>query len=849
MEVPGFASRDVGPEITDGDRSDAGAFPHERVRKHWLSKLEFAEAVNRQNKKDGEEAAAWFEGGVDNEWKGTDPDFWNGIQVATNTWHRDVNILTSFLLHSDPRILVNATKGEEFEPTAKAMEKLAMKTYREMRYRDETKRALIEALFRNRSFVFQGWDSYRGLPTIRWCAEEVYLDPDSFGDIKRAGWIAEQYTARLEDLLDDPEIAEDIKKDLKEKKNLHQFTRPDQDRTVNEGGMSPTSDPRVWDNQPGFTKIVAYRIFSREGLLPGYRGEKKEEIVEVDPGFDSNPHLPVPPPERPIDAAPAPQKSDPIDSGRRKFILLIKGYDKVVKVSDWHMNHFDRDEFPYEMLKLTELPGDLNGVPTFKIVRPLLRTMNYIISFEMAEARATARRLIEADTGKIVEAGEFEKIESGKHLEVIKTSGVGAINMVEFKGRNPRNIEFYQLMRQMHDEVTGVNDTIRGQATVEKTATESNLLHDSAQAAFSSLTDAVEVFHENIARRTVMALQRYVPTQTVFAPCEECGVPCETCLENGELTPDCPQCGGIGITKGPGFVAGKELSQMTMAGPMAVPCEKCQGSGLDNEAVAEGRPIQKGADWWLPPELAQAWRGDITVEQIRTEVAIEVEPGSTRRDYHERRFTLVQQLYQLLQPMYTQMQLIRPLSELTEEVVKATELPNAEALAPTQDEWMQSIQMLQAQAMAAAGPSPEDQANQKQQEADAQAQEKALEAEESHRRDMEKQEAAAALKQQELDAHAAIENRKIDISERQAQAEAAPADLTNVIAQAAQTVALLGGAISEVHSASTEIAGAVAALAQAAEALKVAAAAPKRVVMNRAPGGRIESAEIVSEAA
>lgn len=775
-------------------------FPHKAVHDLWKARVDCGADATKTNRKAYKEAREWFRGGKA-EWRfeGADSICSPQLRVSANAWYRMVTILISHLSSNDPRVLVEPAKGVEFEPFAKAAQKLAQAAYREQKYRLEIQKALVEAILRNRSYVFQGWDSHRWLPTIRWCEDEVYIDPDSGGDLKNAQWVAEQYTAKLDTLLNDDEITDETKELLRTTTSAHVNSR---DRTPGEDGAPEAMDAgaKSWDAQPGFKKVVAYKVYSREGLLPGGQTTEGDSVNEseipawmqgVSPFRGGN--------DRPNDASPESQAPDPIDAaGRRVQLLLVKGIDRVIKAVPWHMDHFDRDEFPYVRLQFSWCPDDPDGVTLFQIMRPLFIAKNGIISFAMADSKLSAQRRIGIDETVVVDEAERAKITNGKHLEAYLKRGPNGVTVDEFGAKNPTSLNLLPEIDSLISDTSGVTDVLKGQSgAVEKTKAEAIMLNDSANAALAYLENPFEVFNEDVSRLTVMAEQRYIKRATAYEPCPMCAQPCAACDGLGEVDGgECDDCCGKGATKGAGQSVVEAPMEPMLAGRFSgvpLPCPCCQGSGWAPGAQKSG-PLRKGADWWLSTADAAAWRDDLSLEQIRSEVIVSIEAGSTRRDYRERRVGLLNNLYDRLGQEYRDQGLQRPLAYLRREMVMATELPNAEAALPTPEEdakiqaktdAMQQAQLMQAQAAAQAPPQPDPQQIAAQQQAEAQA---AAQAQQQAQADQAEKQARVQIDVQAQQQKAALEQQRLqlDTAERAGRAQLE----TQKLALEAQKIAL-----------------------------------------------------------
>lgn len=718
-------------------------FPHERVLKLWNARIKYSERQGKDNRDDHAQAVAFYRGG-EGEWEGVSNKDWSGPKVSANIWARDVTLLTCYMLGSDPRILARSHKGDDLQPTAEAVAALGNYSYKELKYRVEIGSAMIEALLRNKSYVFQGWNSRMWLPTWRWCDGEVFLDPDANGDMKRARWVAEEYTANLEDLLEDEDIADDVKQELRARKNIQ---RPTVDRSAREKeDSSDANHDSPWDGQPGFTKLICYRVFSRSGVMPRQMADDNT-VPDATPIFNDaasrSPHealgngavseLTPPHPTPAFDAPPRARDFDAIDVDRNIAMLLVKGYDKVVKLGSWHMDHFGDTDWPYVRLQFNKLPRDEDGVPMFKLLKPLFVYINMILSIGLTDARDSSRRIFGIDTQKVKSAEDIETIVNGPHLAFFKSDGQGAVEQVEFSARNEKYMELLPRLKEMHDEASGVTDTMRGQSNVEKTAAEAQILDAKSEAALASIDEALETFQNDISRLSLMAIQRYVRATSRYEPCSTCAQVCETCGgDGGDPEGDeaaCPDCLGRGIGRGAGTMPDPYMENGTPGQMGLMPCPTCSdpnappvqdqetgeelgdapGNGWDQVAFQSRKPMQRGADFYLADHYVEAWRDDVGIEQIRAEILIYIKKGSSRRDYQERRVAVLTRTLQTLGPIYEKYGIFTRFFKLVQELAIATD-PDDEELAPSDEEVDAAIafakKLLGLQMQQLAGPPP-----------------------------------------------------------------------------------------------------------------------------------------------
>ena len=658
-------------------------FPHKRVSKRWDSRVRYCKDAYKQNEADFREALQWLHGEDKNEnadASGNGSSQSRDAKFSSQVWFADFNKLVSFYSNRDPRTVCRPAKGPETKDLADATAMLSDRCAFECGDKEQDALAIAEAICRNHGYVRCVWDHYRWLPKFPHVKGEVYLDPDCEGDMKAAGYIVEESESSLSDLLADEEIPQSVRANLRKKKDAHRRSRVMREGAITSADVDKdygTAQP--WDDgEAALDKVVCWKIFSRVGVLPGeaIRDDNKtgdeREAPQSEGVYGDDPTKPKietveresihkvlkPPPEVADDVAPTAQAVDPMDAGRRVYILMVAGFDEILKVTPWPMDHFDRDEFPYVECRPSIVPGLLHGATIFRAIRPYLKIINKAIAFWLASEQRGAKRVIEVEKG-LLDTSEREKLESPNMYEVLDVERLGGIKVTEFAGRLTSFKDLVPFMLKMHDDVSGINEAVSGRAPeVEETASAAKMRQDQAVAALSYLENAVQDYHEKKARMRVAALQCYVPRVTEYAPCVHCG--------------------GSGAHVG---------------APTLMPCPECRGSG-------RGKPLKKGADFWLPPQQAEAWRDDLTLDEIRAEVIVGVEPGSTRTDYAERRLAMLTTIADRYVPLFLQQGLYNRAQSVIKAHLQATEAPGAEDFVPSTEELQQAAQAMQQAAMA-----------------------------------------------------------------------------------------------------------------------------------------------------
>lgn len=837
-------------------------FPHAKVLRFWNACQAYAKKAWAKNEQDFEEALRWYDG--ENSQDAGDLDRLSlqskDAKFVGAMWFADANKLISFFNGRDAAYACSAAKGKRLELTAKATEKLGERITQEMDFRSRNSLVIFEAICRNHGFIRQTWDHYRWLPGWEYCSGEVRFDPDSNGDLKKAKWIIEEYEVSLDDLLDDPEITDQIKHELRYKRECHRKTRFQ--RNLSE---KPDDAPHEWDGVEGFEKLTAYRVTSRMGILPAAVLRKGDggDIASDDRDSDARqviggsavipfseddfarrtPHMKLrAPPEIPSDAPPTAPPFDPIEHGQRVVVVMVEGFKKILKVVPWPMDHYDRDEWSYIEFRPTRPPNILHGASVFRAIRGYLKVINKAIEYWINIERTGGRKIIEYQ--KNLDPSEVGKIETGGTYEAIPVDEPGrTFHLTEFAPRVTSFKELIPFLQKLHDDNSGINDAVSGaNPEVQETATGARQRMDQAIAALGYIEAEVQRFMEEQARLTVAAAQRYIPKESTFAPC--------------------PMCTPEGEDRGTGKIPDLAPAIETMdplglaPEPMTV-CPVCGGNGWDPEAFQARKRLVKGADFWLPEEMVGAWIDTFDIHEIRAEIIVSVRHGSTRRDYRERELGMLRNAGQDLVPYYQAVGgpvgLLR-WRKYVAAIADRAGVANPEDFVPTEEEVAQAVQMQQEQAMAAnappPGPPPEQVVAEQEQAA-------RKEQEQIAREDAER-DAEREMKGAELEHRMDMDRRKADVEDRRLAMEEAPqmavaegvaqalAALTTGVQQAmaaiAQTVAGLAQAIQAIQTNATTTTQGAAALAEGATGLEeavrqmAAAAVASKTVVRDAKG-------------
>lgn len=735
------AEEDGPPAEAPRNKVAMGKFPHARVRRCWEDgRLKYAEAAYKDNLRDYLDALQDLCGPNKSEAESEGDQGTKDKKFAGPIFTSDFLKLVSFFNNREPRTTCRPADLDS-KPLADATAAISDRSAYETSEKEQDTLVIAEGICRNHGYEYSGWDHYRWLPKFPYVRGELMLDPDCEGDIKAARWAILKTEMPLSDLLDDDEVLPAHKAALRDKQECHRHSRVMKEGAITADDAAKSyAKSEEWDGDAGLEKVPVLKIFSRDGLLPGWNtkedpeaGNDDADVPDSDKGpldriqRGGSPHSVMkPPPEVPEDAAPTAQLFDPQDAGRRVYILMVVGFDKVLKVTDWPMDHLDRDELPFLEFRPIMIPGLLHGMNIYRMIRPYMKIINEAIEFWIASEKRGAKRIIEAEDG--LDPTEMAKLESTNLYEVMKVPRRGMMGTVEFAGRLTSFKEMIPFMMKMHDDTTGINEAVSGRAPeVEETASAAKMRQDQAVAAISYLENAVDAFHERKARMRVAALQRYVPKETVYAPC--------------------PHCGGTGVMS------------VSMMGDMPIPepCQECNGTG-------NGRILKKGARFWIRKQ-ADAWRDDLSLDEIRAEVVVGIEPGSSRTDYTERQLAIATSIADRYVPLYQGLGLPQRMQAVVDMHIRASGISNPDSLIPTVDEVGKAIQAQQ-EAMAAQG---QQKAGKSPEEIQADIQTK------QHEAAMRERE--VALEERKAQADVALRSQQIEVQHQQVQAQVIAAQI------------------------------------------------------------------------
>ena len=354
----------------------------------------------------------------------------------------------------------------------------------------------------------------------------------------------------------------------------------------------------------------------------------------------------------------------------RKLIVLTDVIEDVLLEDEWPWPFLDPDEFPIYMLRLKYLPGQLEGVTIFQLLEPLLKHYNWAASFSLADAKkAVQRKIIVSDRLE-----DPQKLESGKHMEILKSSGdpSQSIHVQDFGDGSNIVYQTLQFCKQMHDDQSGITNIVRGQSPGDRTtAEEARLLNRNSSILFQGVAKKLDDFLNEITHAYILSLLYYVPQWSRIVDMF-------------------------------GNVAVRSYSEVPIMDPMSgqissqlqaveTPINPAEVKGLPDHSERDpGYIIRPGVDAWVGVDHAIHWM-EYDIEQLKRDFSFSVEAGSARAEHamEEQRNTLT--MLQSLGPIYLQFQCFEQYYELVKKFINSFRMRDNHRLIPPMEKFLQGI--------------------------------------------------------------------------------------------------------------------------------------------------------------
>lgn len=279
---------------------------------------------------------------------------------------------------------------------------------------------------------------------VRWSPLDFRMDPEArYPDLSDAGWIAFGWTARLDDVRDNPRFSNtrnlesniEIKTDYPDSSSGDRFGMPQRSYDLDEDENKRVRLWEIWDKRT---------------------------------------HM---------------------------RIVIADDYDKALEYIDWPLVHAN---FPAETLSLSEHPDRAYGPPDLWHVLDQQDAYNRIATMVHNHVSRFVRKY--GATRGTLDAKELDKLLQPEDGAIVLVEGKVGDSLVPIQDAPIPN-DWWQTrvnFREDHDRVSGVADFMRGSAEKVDTATEASLLQSNLNVRTSDTRQLVENFAQRVAKQLLL---------------------------------------------------------------------------------------------------------------------------------------------------------------------------------------------------------------------------------------------------------------------------------------------------------------------------------------------------------
>lgn len=579
---------------------------------------------------------------------------WGGDTIVANLFRRTVNFITDSVYSRDPNIHCSARRRVQSDPKYMQISDALLEhleyTYDEEQLGNEVKSTWKDAYFGNIAAVKVDFDKERGLWRAKWVAGELICDPEAYGDTRRARWMAIHVQIPRYRVWQDTSFDKKARKELKEK----------------QGYASNDEAPSDDEDQKKDCEDLWY-IYTKEGI---------------------DPH----------------QNDD--DSPKVRLMVLAENFDQWLLNVEDPCPYLDADEFPIEILRVDLLPGKFNGPALWRQVGSVCKAFNWAASYHMEDMRKTASRAIGYDEDRI---DDPTVIDGRSHMVKVPCTGDPSTVLAPLNvGQADKTIfDSVTFWKELLDQLTGIDEIARGEEGVQKTATESEILQKNSSITMNGPSDALDQFLSGMVRKIGLASLYYIPAFSVVV-----GPQGVVMTKEKQQQPEMDQMTGMPMLDP---VTGQpNLSEVAVDVPVQWDVNEAAQYGAQIDPTTgvsivapeqEGKYLIKGIDYFHGEELAMSWPDDIPFEQIKCDLHIKIEAGSSQATRRSERRRNAQQLLATVGMELKEIGAWGPYYEILTEVVESLDLPNKDKKWLTKEEFIAQHQ-LQQQMVLAAGAAP-----------------------------------------------------------------------------------------------------------------------------------------------
>ena len=397
---------------------------------------------------------------------------WEGDTVQANLFRRTVNFMSETVYAQNPGIRVPPrrkmkTRWPDFENRVASVETHLKYIFEEENFDQLVRTVWKDSYFGNLAVAKIDFDQKRGLWRAKWVAGELICDPDAYGDLSRARWVAEKVELPRYRVWQDKTFDSEARKIIKSRSNQGNISYSEN----LSGGFGDIDEKSSYNRD---VEILWY-VYTKEGL---------------DPIFDI----------------------DPISN---RLLVIAENCDRWLLNVENPTPYLDDDEYPYVILRLDELPGEFIGPAMWKNIDSICKSFNWAASYHMNDMRKTATRPIAYDKERL---DDPQLLRSRKHMIPIPVSGdpKTVISPVDLGQADKTIFDSVQFFSDLLDKIMGVENIARGEEGKTKTATESQILQANSNIIMRGSSRALDNFLNDLIRKIGLASLYYTPAFSVI---------------------------------------------------------------------------------------------------------------------------------------------------------------------------------------------------------------------------------------------------------------------------------------------------------------------------------------------
>jgi hypothetical protein len=513
-----------------------------------------------------------------------------------NLWQSRVKTQAAYLDEEPAKVRVVPPAGYADDQMAKLRadmdEELFAYLRREMGYDKAFKKMRHSADLTNVGCLVHCVDTRKLLPEIRYLPNErLAVDGECNGDLKRGGWVAYYDWVAPEIIAEQyPEISLDTlrKAAVQSERLLDPDSKMrDEEREVLENAYQATSDMR--------SRCKLWRVYAR--------GEYA--LYDTHDYPEEKPHM-----ERF-------RTREGMDEARR-YLEIIEGLEEPVQDADeWpEVLALDYDEWPVTVIRYND---SLDSFWSFTDYRHEERLVSDFDRALASVARSQSLSGLKFGCGPNFTGDEnMVKNRLGStEVELLKdtfdANGNQTFKALDLGSLTPEQLQYLDVIHDLHDEMSGVPKVKRGEENEDVTATATKIASDASTAKSNVRLRKWEAAIAEAARKTLQiahaALHKYSAVEVVEAP---------------------PIIGGIPLIGNPKPRVRDNLSWREAQVLLMQP---------------ESQLLYLGVEAMVGPMLAEAWVDGEPRDVIRRCVMVSVEKGSTQRHARMEKALLFREIY------------------------------------------------------------------------------------------------------------------------------------------------------------------------------------------------------------